>query len=137
MNLYVTPIYAALLALLFVFLSLRTIRLRRRHRVALGDGDNPELRRAMRAHANFAEYVPFALLLVYFVERDGAHLALVHALGLALLAGRLLHAWGVSQPREDFRFRVTGMVLSFGAAATAAAPVLVRPQVPSGGTRGD
>ncbi|MBM3374118.1 MAG: glutathione metabolism protein [Betaproteobacteria bacterium] len=121
----VTPIYAALLALLFVFLSLRTIRLRRRHRVALGDGDNPELRRAMRAHANFAEYVPFALLLVYFVERDGAHLALVHALGLALLAGRLLHAWGVSQPREDFRFRVTGMVLSFGVLLTAALLLLL------------
>jgi len=125
MNLDVTPIYAALLALLFVFLSLRTIRLRRRHRVALGDGDNPELRRAMRAHANFAEYVPFALLLVYFVERDGAHLALVHALGLALLAGRLLHAWGVSQPREDFRFRVTGMVLSFGVLLTAALLLLL------------
>lgn len=125
MNLDVTPIYAALLALLFVFLSLRTIRLRRRHRVALGDGENPELRRAMRAHANFAEYVPFALLLVYFVERDGAHLALVHALGLALLAGRLLHAWGVSQPREDFRFRVTGMVLSFGVLLTAALLLLL------------
>jgi len=125
MNLDVTPIYAALLALLFVFLSLRTIRLRRRHRVALGDGDNPELRRAMRAHANFAEYVPFALLLVYFVERDGAHLALVHALGLALLAGRLLHAWGVSQPREDFRFRVTGMVLSFGVLLTTALLLLL------------
>ncbi|MCE2998720.1 MAG: MAPEG family protein [Betaproteobacteria bacterium] len=121
----VTPIYAALLALLFVFLSLRTIHLRRRHRVALGDGDNPELRRAMRAHANFAEYVPFALLLVYFVERDGAHLALVHALGLALLAGRLLHAWGVSQPREDFRFRVTGMVLSFGVLLTTALLLLL------------
>lgn len=125
MNLDVTPIYAALLALLFVFLSLRTIRLRRRHRFALGDGDNPELRRAMRAHANFAEYVPFALLLVYFVERDGAHLALVHALGLALLAGRLLHAWGVSQPREDFRFRVTGMVLSFGVLLTTALLLLL------------
>lgn len=125
MNLDVTPIYAALLALLFVFLSLRTIRLRRRHRVTLGDGDNPDLRRAMRAHANFAEYVPFALLLVYCVEGEGAHPALVHALGLALLAGRLLHAWGVSQPREDFRFRVTGMVLSFGVLLTAALLLLL------------
>lgn len=125
MNLDITPIYAALLALLFIFLSLRTIRLRRRHRIALGDGDNPELRRAMRAHANFAEYVPFALLLVFFAERDGAHPAVVHALGLALLAGRLLHAWGVSQPREDFRFRVTGMVLSFGVTIFAALLLLL------------
>jgi hypothetical protein len=51
-----TPGYAALLGMIFVILSLRTIRLRlrRRHRVAVGDGDNAELRRAMRVHANFA-----------------------------------------------------------------------------------
>jgi uncharacterized membrane protein YecN with MAPEG domain len=120
MNLDVTPIYAALLTPIFVALSLRTIRLRRRHRVALGDGDNPELRRAMRAHANFAEYVPLALLLLFFVEHDGAHPAVVHALGLALLAGRLAHAWGVSQLRENFRFRVAGMLLTFGVLISAA-----------------
>lgn len=89
-----TPGYAALLGMIFVILSLRTIRLRlrRRHRVAVGNGDNAELRRAMRVHANFAEYYPLALLLLYLVEHDGAEMPLVHALGCALLAGRLLHA---------------------------------------------
>jgi uncharacterized membrane protein YecN with MAPEG domain len=125
MTLDVTPIYTALLALLFVFLSLRTIRLRRRHRVALGDGDHDGLQRAMRVHANFAEYVPLALLLMFFVEHDGAHPALVHALGMALLAGRLAHAWGVSQPQEDFRFRITGMMLTFSALITAAVAIVV------------
>ena len=83
----VTPIYATLLGLLFIALSVRTIRLRRRHRVAVGDGDNAELRRAMRVHANFAEYIPLALLLVFFVEMDGAPAVWVHALCLALLPG--------------------------------------------------
>lgn len=121
----VTPVYATLLGLLFIALSLRTIRLRRRHQIAVGDGNNSELRRAMRVHANFAEYVPLALLLVYFVEHDGATMLLVHTLGCALLAGRLLHAWGVSQPRENFRYRVTGMVLTFGVILVAGLTILL------------
>lgn len=115
----VTPLYAAILGLVFVALSLQTIRLRRRHRVALGDGDQAPLRRAMRVHANFAEYVPLALLLMFFVEHDGGSAIRVHALGIALLAGRLLHAWGVSQLRENFRYRTTGMVLTFSVIISA------------------
>nr|WP_323893986.1 MAPEG family protein [Aeromonas allosaccharophila] len=64
----ILPVYAALLALLFVLLSIRTIRTRHSRRVALGHGDDPAMLRAMRVHANFAEYVPLALLLIYFVE---------------------------------------------------------------------
>jgi uncharacterized membrane protein YecN with MAPEG domain len=120
-----TPFYAALLALLFMALSARTIRLRRRHRIAMGDGDNSELRRAMRVHANFAEYVPLALLLVFFVEADGAPILWVHLLGGALLCGRALHAWGVSQPRENFRYRVSGMVLTFGVMAAAGLTIAI------------
>lgn len=121
----VTPAYAAVLGLIFVALSVRTIRMRRRHRVAVGDGGNAELRRAMRVHANFAEYVPLALLLIFFVEHDGAKTLLVHALGIALLAGRLLHAWGVSQEPENFRYRVSGMVLTFGTIITAALALFI------------
>ena len=115
----VTPLYAALLGLIFVALSLQTIRLRRRHRVALGDGNQAPLRRAMRAHANFAEYVPLALLLMFFVERGGGSALRMHILGIALLAGRLLHAWGVSQLRENFRYRTVGMVLTFSVLISA------------------
>ncbi|MBY0268468.1 MAG: MAPEG family protein [Burkholderiales bacterium] len=109
----VTPLYAALLALIFVGLSIRTIRLRRRYRVGVGDGNHAELQRAARVHANFAEYVPLALLLVYFAETGGGPLPLIHALAIALLCGRLLHAWGVSQVRENYRYRTAGMVLTF------------------------
>lgn len=121
----VTPAYAAVLGMIFVALSVRTIRMRRRHRVAVGDGGNAELRRAMRVHANFAEYVPLALLLIFFVEHDVAEILLVHVLGIALLAGRLLHAWGVSQEAENFRYRVSGMVLTFGTIITAALAIFI------------
>lgn len=109
----VTPLYAALLALIFVGLSIRTIRLRRRYRVGVGDGNHAELQRAARVHANFAEYVPLALLLVYFAETSGGPLPLIHALAIALFCGRLLHAYGVSQVRENYRYRTAGMVLTF------------------------
>ena len=54
----IIPIYAALLALLFLALSVRTLRLRRRLNISVGDAGNTKMLRAMRAHANFAEYVP-------------------------------------------------------------------------------
>jgi len=120
-----TPIYAALLALVFVFLSVRTIQLRRRLRVAVGDGGDKVLARAMRVHANFAEYVPLALLLIYFVEMHTRFLMLVHGLGIALIVGRVLHAYGVSQVRENLIFRQVGMALTFGVILTAAITLLV------------
>ena len=109
----IIPLYAALLALLFIFLSLRVIRVRREERVALGDGGNVRLRRAMGVHANFAEYVPLALLLMAFIELNGLPGWLIHLLGVALLIGRLVHAYGVSQSNENYRFRVFGMMLTF------------------------
>lgn len=122
----VTALYAAILALVFVGLSVRTIRLRRGSRVAIGDGGDKQLARAMRVHANFAEYVPLALLLIFLLEAGGAPPLAIHLLGAALLAGRLLHAWGVSQVREDFRFRVAGMALTFSAIVAAALALLYR-----------
>ncbi len=121
-----TPLYAALLALLYIFLSVRTIRLRRKLQVALGAGEHPEMLRAMRVHANFAEYVPLALILVCMVEAQGTAAWLVHALGAALLIGRCLHAYGVSQVQETFAFRVSGMVLTFTVLGVSSALILFR-----------
>ena len=121
----ITALYTAALGALFLLLSIRTIRQRRRAQVAVGDGADPGLARAMRAHANFAEYVPLTLLLMLFVESGGAAGVWVHLLGLLLLAGRAVHAWGISQPQEDFRFRVTGMSLTFTALAGGVLGILL------------
>lgn len=118
----ITGMYAGILALFLVALSVRTLRTRRRNQIAVGDGGNSEMLRAMRVHGNFAEYAPLALLLIALVESNGAGANWVHALGTALVVGRLSHAFGVSKPNEDFRFRVLGMSLTFftlvGAALT-------------------
>ncbi len=109
----ITALYVALLAILFVVLSIRTIRLRGQFKINIGDAGNTHMQRAMRVHANFAEYVPMALLLMYFVELQNADIWFVHALGAALLVGRLSHAYGVSQSNENMYFRIAGMAMTF------------------------
>ena len=118
-------LYAGLLALVFAALSLRALALRRRLRIPIGDASNPVMLRAMRVHANFAEYAPFSLFLLFLVERSGASAALVHALGIAMLAGRVLHAIGVSRVDERYGFRVAGMALTLAPLIVAALRLLM------------
>lgn len=119
-----TPLYAAILALLFVALGFRATLIRHASGIPFGDGGNPELARASRAHANFAEYVPLALILLYFLEQRIATGVSFHVLGCALISGRLLHAYGVSQSDEDLRFRVAGLVITLATIVSAAARIL-------------
>ena len=120
----VTALYASLLALLFVYLAVRVIQLRREGRVAVGDGGKPLLLRRMRVHANFAEYVPLSLILMALAESLHTWQWLLHLLGIALLVGRISHAYGVSQLEEPFIFRTIGMVATFSVIAMAAAACL-------------
>ncbi len=108
----ITAIYAGLLAFVLVALSARVIGMRRSAKVAVGDQGNPDLLRRIRAHANFTEYVPFALVLMGLAEGLKASPSVLHALGLVLLGGRLLHAFGISQSTEPLWMRVTGMTMT-------------------------
>ena len=124
MELLITPIYAALLGLIFVVLSIKTIIIRRKNKVAVGDGNNPQLQRAMRVHANFAEYTPIAIILVGFVESLKYNEIIVHILLSLFLLGRIIHAYGLSKIDEDFRFRVFGMVLTFNVITVASGLII-------------
>lgn len=120
----ITILYAALLAFLFFILSIRTIGLRRSLKIGVGDAGNTKMLRAIRVHSNFSEYVPFSLLLIYLVETKMGYPIFVHALGLTLLMGRLLHAYGFSQEKENFKFRVTGMAMTFTVVLSSAGYLL-------------
>jgi uncharacterized protein len=99
----VTPLYAALCALLLLVLSIDTARMRKSRRVDIGDGGHPDLHRAIRAQANFTEYVPLTLLLLFMLEMSRQPVWALHALGAALFIGRVLHAWGFrSGPGANF-----------------------------------
>jgi uncharacterized protein len=121
-----TAIYASVLAVLFLVLALRIIILRTRFKVTIGDGGQEVLERAQRAHANCAEYVPLALLLIFFVESSGANLWLVHALASCLLVGRVIHAYGLSQLNEQLVLRLIGMILTMTSISGAALLLLLK-----------
>ncbi len=121
----VVPVYAAIFALVFVGLSMRVANTRRVMQVGLGTGGNVTLERRMRVQGNFAEYVPFALILLTFIEMQGSARWLVHALCLTLLAARLAHAYGVAQEPETIPIRASAMVVTFGVFIVAAAILLI------------
>jgi uncharacterized membrane protein YecN with MAPEG domain len=111
--LHIVPSYAAVLALIFIYLAFRVIKQRRKAKVAIGDGNNPALKRAIAVHNNFAQYVPFCLLLITFLELDHAANYIIHGLCITLLVGRLIHAYGVSQEKENLELRKIGMISTF------------------------
>ena len=109
----VTPLYAGLIALLFVALSLKVIMARRSARVSVGDGDDKTVIKAMRTQANCAEYAPIGILLLALAELQGAPGWTLHLLGSMLLLGRLMHAYGFGRTPQIVPVRQLGMVLTF------------------------
>ena len=106
----ITSIYASLLALLIVKLSLSVIKLRRKNRISVGDGGNEALQLAIRTHSNAVEYIPITLFLLLTLELNGAPKMLIHIFGVTLLIGRILHAMGL--PAQDLKKRVLGMQIT-------------------------
>jgi len=110
----ITALYAGLLGLLFVALSVRVVvSVRAKGNVLYGDGGNPEFNTIVRGQANFAEYVPIALILMGLVEMEGASNTVMHAMGIGLLAGRIVHPMGLTNNPGVNPLRVIGTTLSW------------------------
>ncbi len=109
----ITALYAALLALLIIALSMRVVRLRMRLRIGVGDGGDVQMQRAIRVHANAVEYVPLALLLMALLELNGAAALTLHVFGTLLVIARLLHAWGLSGSSGKSFGRFWGALTTF------------------------
>ncbi|WP_420862991.1 MAPEG family protein [Algirhabdus cladophorae] len=108
----ITALYAALLTFILLWLAARVIIYRRKNRISLGDNGNNSLLKRMRAHSNFVEYAPFGVVLLALVELQGSPAFVVHGLGLMLLVGRGLHAYGFSASPPSMRLRVGGTLLT-------------------------
>ena len=106
----ITPIYAALLTPILVFLILRVVKLRKLHKIGLGDGDNMDLIRAVRAHGNFVETTPWVLILMTLLDIQGGNTYIMHFVGLALLIGRLCHLYAIH--KGTVKLRTAGMMLT-------------------------
>ena len=107
----ITAFYAGLLCLLLVALAVPVSRLRMKEGIGLGDGDNRDLARAIRAHANAVEWVVPLLLLMLIAELNRAPAVLLHGCGIVLLIARVLHATGLRRTtgRSTGRFAGAGL----------------------------
>jgi uncharacterized membrane protein YecN with MAPEG domain len=103
----ISAIYASLSALLTAWLSLAVIRVRRREKISIGDGNNKDARVAIAAQLNAVEYIPITLLLLFSAESNHAPGWLIHVVGISVITGRLVHAHA---PRSgNLGRRVIGM----------------------------
>ena len=92
MPLAITALYAGIFALWMTALAINVTVHRVKFSVGVGDGGNPTMLRMMRLHANAAEYLPTALILMGIYELNGGSHLYLHVAGIAMIAARLAHA---------------------------------------------
>jgi uncharacterized membrane protein YecN with MAPEG domain len=112
----ITGLYVALAVLLILILAIRVVLRRWSARVGIGDGNDTELRKRIRAHGNAIEYLPIGLLALLLLDLDGTSPVVLHACGIALIVARVSHAIGLSRtggtsPERFFGISLTLLVL--------------------------
>ena len=95
-TLSITPFYIAILGILFFPFTLRVGLYRVKNNISIGDGQDEELIKRNRGQGNFIETVPLAVILILLMELLGASSTWLHALGVLLVGGRLLHYLGIT-----------------------------------------
>ena len=112
----ITSLYAALLGLILIFLSIKTIQNRRSAKISFGDKDDNILQRKIRSHGNFIEYAPIFLIMLLLVEIGGLNQYFIHLFGIIFIIGRTSHAYGLTIAEirsKNFLFRQVGMFCTF------------------------
>lgn len=122
----VTAFYAALIGLIAAFLTVQVIVNRVKLKIDDVDGGKLEMRRVIRAHANFAEHAPLILILMGAAELGGSPKYAIHIFGVALIISRLLSAWGLSHSLGQSFGRQAGASLAILLYVAASVWILVR-----------
>lgn len=120
----ITPIYIAILGLMFVPMTLYVGAYRIKNKVDIGDNGDKDLLRRIRSHANFIESVPLAVALLICVELMGASNMWLHGLGASLVIGRLLHFLAMTKI-GPFIGRPIGMFATLGVYLVSSIWILV------------
>lgn len=115
----ITLLYAGLLGILSIIVTLGVGKARSNTGVSLGDGGNTEVITAMRRHANFVEFVPLTLLLIALLELNGVGGTAIHGLGAGLFFARVCHALGFGAESGIKHLRTVGAMGSMLVVAVA------------------
>ncbi len=126
MTMQITAFYAATLGVYFVILGNIVSITRGKVKTPLGDGGSLALSVIIRRHANFAENVPIAIIVMALAEAGGLPAMWVHALGVILLASRLVHPMGITEANPLGKLRVTGAVGTHVVTVAAALAILAQ-----------
>ena len=121
---HAAALWVGLHLILLLVLSVLVVRQRRKHQVALGHADIPELNQAVRAFGNATEYVPGGLIAIAVLAIAGAPPMVVHAVGLTLFIGRLAHAVGLSRSGGSSILRSGGAIATWVAYILGAVALL-------------
>ena len=108
----ITALYGALNAILNIVLANRVSTVRKKEGVTLGHGESKALLVASRIHANNAEFVPLAIVMMLIAELMGGSSAVLHAYGGLLLVARVAHAIGLTRPSPNV-FRLLGTAITW------------------------
>ncbi|MGK2741355.1 MAPEG family protein [Tepidicaulis sp. LMO-SS28] len=109
----ILALYAGLNILLNLILAYRVSGNRVRAKVMTGTGDDTKLYNASRAHITNVEYTPIGLIGLAVLTMLASSLWLLHAVGILLTLGRLLHAIGVSRTSDSSPPRLLGTLLTW------------------------
>jgi uncharacterized membrane protein YecN with MAPEG domain len=106
-----------LLTLFFILLSRKIILLRQKNKVSIGHNNTQEFENAIRAHGNFIEYTPLALLEIFILTQQNANSLIIIFLCTTILCGRVSHALGLNyfelKKTPIYLPRIIGMSLTF------------------------
>ena len=116
---------AAVFGLLHVIFTLRVGNYRFKSRISLGDGGDPEMRNRVRAHGNFIENVPIAVLLILLNDLDGAQDNTLILMGSILLTSRLTHYLTIATRRLPVILRPLSMIGTLGTILAASVMLLM------------
>lgn len=104
----ITGLYASLIAILYLILAYRVVRLRLKFKIGLLDDGNSTLRKAIRVHGNASEYMPLFLILFALAESNHTSPYILHFLGVFVFCHRIWHALGVSKSQGLSKGRFYG-----------------------------
>lgn len=117
----VTGVFAAVLGILLLVLSAHVVKFRLKYKMGMGTAGDRDFEAAVRAHANLVEYAPLGLIMLGIAELNGVASGFIYWTGMALVVGRILHAWGmINGHGEEHKARAIGMVLTWLAILVAA-----------------
>jgi uncharacterized protein len=114
----ITVLYAAILGIIFIGLTMYVVIGRYKYKIGLGDGGNAHMLRRIRMHANFAEFVPFALLLLFLTDYAQYSSMVIHSLGIMLVIGRVCHIIALNATQGVHVLRAVGVVLTLAVILT-------------------